>query len=168
MIVFPPFRLNPLEQKLWCGGVLVHLKPMAFAVLRYLLDHPGQLVTRKDLLARFWSDVHIGEGVLNTQIGEIRQALGDRAKEPRFIETVHRHGYRFIGRVESPTRPDEVALKAFSSPKATRARPPSHAAHVVGRQTELDVLTACWAKARGGERQVVFVTGEAGIASPCW
>src|SRR3954470_9313825 len=102
-ILFPPFRLDPVEQQLWHGERLVALRPKAFAILSCLLEQPGQLILRDDLLARFWGDLHLSEGVLKTQIAEIRQALGDTARVPRFIETAHRRGYRFIARVERLT-----------------------------------------------------------------
>ena len=99
-IAFPPFRLDVRDQRLWRGEHCIPLKPKALAILKYLLDRPGQLVTREDLRARFWGSVHLSEGVLKAQIAELRQALGDSAREPRFIETAHRLGYRFIGRID--------------------------------------------------------------------
>ena len=99
--VFGPFRMDCACEQLWRDdGALVALKPKTFAVLRYLTDHPGRLITKQELLDRLWSDMHVGDAVLKTQIREIRQALGDSARAPRFIETAHRRGYRFICRVE--------------------------------------------------------------------
>jgi DNA-binding winged helix-turn-helix (wHTH) protein/predicted ATPase len=160
-ILFPPFRLDPVDQQLWQGDRLVPLPPKAFAILSYLLDQPGQLIPREELLARFWGDLHLSEGVLKTQIGEIRQALGDAARLPRFIETVHRRGYRFIGPVERTAPAAEPA--APSHRQSAPVRLPHCADHFVGRRAELDSLMRCWAKASTGERQIVFVTGEAGV-----
>jgi DNA-binding winged helix-turn-helix (wHTH) protein len=99
--VFGPFRMDLAGEQLWRDdGALVALKPKTFAVLRYLTDHPGRLITKQELLDRLWSDMHVGDAVLKTQIREIRQALGDSVRAPRFIETAHRRGYRFICRVE--------------------------------------------------------------------
>ena len=64
--------------------------------MRYLLDHPGQLVTKAALLDAVWSEVSVSDSMPATCVTEIRRALGDDAKTPRFIETVHRRGYRFI------------------------------------------------------------------------
>ena len=126
-------------------------------MLRHLLQRPGQLVEKQELLARFWGDVHVDEGVLKAQIREIRSALGDCAQEPRYIETVHRRGYRFVGKIDTSSWIGPLQSEH------SKSRTPAQAPHVVGRVAELDVLAACWATARGGERQIVFITGEAGI-----
>ncbi|HJY80590.1 MAG TPA: winged helix-turn-helix domain-containing protein [Candidatus Binatia bacterium] len=73
------------------------LRPKAFAVLRYLAEHPGQLVTKAELVRVVWPDTVIGDEALTACIREIRQVLGDQARGPQYIETVHRRGYRFIG-----------------------------------------------------------------------
>ena len=73
----------------------VPLKPRAFAILRYLVEHPQRLVTKTELLA-LWGDVHVSDSVLKTHLRDIRRALGDDVHAPRYIETAHRRGYRFI------------------------------------------------------------------------
>ncbi|MGH9839161.1 MAG: AAA family ATPase [Blastocatellia bacterium] len=99
-IVFPPFRLDTANQQLWRGEETLALRPKTFAVLVYLLERPGQLVTKEELLDACWPDTTMTYTVLKVCIREIREALGDDAKSPRFIETAHRRGYRFIGKVE--------------------------------------------------------------------
>ena len=96
----------------------------------------------------------MGEAVVKTHLREIRQALGDNAKAPRFIETVHRRGYRFIAAVHHAPAP------AQSSPPRLL---PSLTSRVVGRQVELARLHESLERALGGQRQVVLVTGEPGI-----
>src|SRR6266849_506767 len=98
---FPPFRLDPVNQCLWrrretAPDERLLLTPKAFAVLRYLVAHAGQLVTQEDLLAAVWPETYVQPEVLKRCIFEIRSALGDRPKTPRFIETLPRRGYRFI------------------------------------------------------------------------
>jgi len=154
VILFPPFRLDPVNEQLWRGKRLVALQPKTFAVLRYLLERPQRLVTKDDLLDALWAEVHVGEAVLKTHLREIRQALGDKVKAPRFIETVHRRGYRFIAPVQHSPAP------AHSPPPRPRSSPTSS---FVGRQAELAHLNAALERARGGQRQVAFVTGEPGI-----
>lgn len=82
-------------------GVRVRLREQSFQVLASLVEHTGQVVTRDDLQRRLWpDDVFVDvENNLNTAIGRLRQALGDSADHPRFIETLPRRGYRFIGTV---------------------------------------------------------------------
>src|SRR5262249_2830003 len=97
---FPPFRLDTVNQCLWrrraaAPAARLLLTPKAFAVLRYLVEHAGQLVTQEALLAAVWPDTYIKPEVLKNRIFEIRSALGDRPKTPRFIETLARRGYRF-------------------------------------------------------------------------
>ena len=104
-ILFPPFRLDVARECVWHEHEAIALKPKTFAVLRYLAEHPEQLVTKDQLLDALWSDVHVGDAVLKTCVREIRRALGDDAKAPRFIETIHRRGYRFIADINRPSVP---------------------------------------------------------------
>src|SRR5213075_3247610 len=96
-IVFDPFSLDLANEQLWRGSDAIKLRPKAFAVLDHLLEHPGQLVTKDDLLNAVWPGTFVGDAVLKVVIRQIREALGDDPKSPRFIETAHRRGYRFIG-----------------------------------------------------------------------
>jgi len=128
-------------------------------VLCYLVEQAGQLVTKEELLKTLWPNVRVGDAVLKVCIREIRVALDDQAKAPQFIETVHRRGYRFIEEVVSSQQ-----SVVNSPPPSTQssALSPQHSA-LVGRDTELTQLHQWLAKAQNGERQIVFVTGEAGI-----
>jgi DNA-binding winged helix-turn-helix (wHTH) protein len=94
--LFVRFRCDWGNECLWRGKQRVALTPKAFAVLRYLVEHSGQLVTKGELLNAVWPDVSVSEGVLKFCMREIRKALGNDAQAPRFIETLHRRGYRFI------------------------------------------------------------------------
>ncbi len=73
------------------------LPPKAYAVLRHLIERAGRMVTQDELLDAVWPDTHIQPEGLKSQILHIRRVLGDHAKRPRFIETLPRRGYRFIG-----------------------------------------------------------------------
>jgi DNA-binding winged helix-turn-helix (wHTH) protein len=95
-------------------------------VLQYLAERPGQIVSKHELLSALWQDTTVSEGVLKTYVWEIRRALGDQLHKPRFIETIPRRGYRFIGPVQSPESKGQ-SLKSgrqhFQS--AIRLPPPS-------------------------------------------
>src|SRR4030095_10990520 len=93
---FQPFRLDDVNKCLWRGDTRVRLQPKPFAVLRYLVDHAGQLVTHDDLLTAIWPDTYVQPEVLRRYILEIRRILGDDAAEPRFVETLPKRGYQFI------------------------------------------------------------------------
>src|SRR5215510_3361785 len=97
--VFASFRLDPGNACVWRGTEMLTLTPKAFAVLQYLVAHAGQLVTKEVLLAAVWPRMTVSEGVLKVCLSEIRKALSDAVKTPRFIATVHRRGYRFIAPV---------------------------------------------------------------------
>ncbi|MEM7586469.1 MAG: winged helix-turn-helix domain-containing protein, partial [Acidobacteriota bacterium] len=75
------------------------LRPKTFEVLQLLLRRPGQLVTKAELLEGVWANRFVGDAVLKASIRELRRALGDDPKVPRFIETVHRRGYRLVGQI---------------------------------------------------------------------
>jgi len=107
-ILFPPFHLDLAAGRLACGSDPIELPPKAFGVLRYLAERPGRLVSKEELLRGVWPDVHVGADVLKVTIAEIRKALSDPSRTPRFIETAHRRGYRFIARTETlaPPKPE--------------------------------------------------------------
>src|SRR5215470_17054252 len=168
-LVFGPFRLDPDNATLWRGTQAIALTPKAFAVLYYLLEHPGRLVTKAVLLDAVWPDTAVSDAVLKVRIGEIRKALGDSAQAPRFIATVHRRGYQFIAPViaaEWPQAPSEAAPRLSTALEVSTPRPwplVPRALHVVGREAVFAHLQAWLAQAWQGTRHVVFVTGEPGI-----
>ena len=90
-----------MNLRLCRGSLPVPITPKAFDVLSYLLQHAGQLVTKDDLLKSIWPESFVGDSVLKVCVLEIRRALGDQAAAPKFVETVHRRGYRFIGYQQS-------------------------------------------------------------------
>jgi tetratricopeptide (TPR) repeat protein len=111
------------------------------------------VVTKDTLLATVWPETAVTEGVLKTYIGQIRQALGETARTPTYIETIPRRGYRFILQMSDAATPQTEAIA------------PHHAAALplVGRTAELEQLRSHWERTCRGERQVVAITGEAGI-----
>jgi len=165
---FPPFRLDPVSSNLWREGQLVSLSPKPLAVLVHLVSHAGEVVTKEELLDTVWPDTAVTEGVLKGCIRQLRRVLGDTAASPRYIATMHRRGYRFVAPVFPVTALTEVPAPEVSftplvSPPSTPflvATPPPF---MVAREAELVQLAQWWEQARQGRRQVVFITGEAGI-----
>src|SRR5215510_1501019 len=96
---FGPFRLDLANACLWHAAQPVTLRPKTFEVLVYLVTHAGQLVTKEALLDALWPETAVGDGVLKTSMNELRKALGERAKAPQWIATVHGRGYRFVAPV---------------------------------------------------------------------
>ena len=165
VIRFADFRLDPHNAQLWCDTQVVRLKPKAFAVLHCLVAHAGQLVTKDTLWQTVWPDVTVSDDVLAASIRDIRKALGDHAKAPRFIETVHRRGYRFLHAV-TPQPVRSLDQFGVESREESNSRTPNSELRnlpFVGRDTELAQLHQLLARALNGERQIVFVTGEPGI-----
>ncbi|MBI3799612.1 MAG: helix-turn-helix transcriptional regulator [Deltaproteobacteria bacterium] len=99
IFVFPPFQLDVTTRILWKGQQRCQLRSQVAAVLHYLLEHPSQVVSKEELLASLWPGQRVSPGVLKTYIWELRRALRDQQQKPRFIETLPRRGYRFIGAV---------------------------------------------------------------------
>ena len=91
------------SRELRCDGVTVLLPDQSFEVLAMLLEQPGELVAREDLRKRFWpADTFVDfDHGLNNAVKRLRDALGDSADVPQFIETLPRRGYRFIGKVDT-------------------------------------------------------------------
>ena len=157
---FGAYLLDLANQCLLRGDEAVALAPKPFAVLRYLASNPGRLVTKDELLDAVWPDTYVGDAVLKVAIGKVRRALGDDGPEPAVITTVSRKGYRFVPAVvsEADGAPADGAAPRFALAPAATVKLP-----FVGRDEALVKLDACRQRALAGERQIVFVTGEAGI-----
>ncbi|HVO23312.1 MAG TPA: AAA family ATPase [Candidatus Margulisiibacteriota bacterium] len=147
-LAFGDFCLDPAGQQLWCGDEVVALSPKAFVVLCRLVEDGGQLVSKEELLRVGWANTHVGDGVLKVIILEIRRALGDDPAAPSFIETVPRRGYRFIA-----SRARQATVPVAVDPRAA----------LVGRDRVLAQLEDRLTSARDRQRQLVFLSGEAGI-----
>src|SRR5215467_2894953 len=106
---FGGFEFDLGSHELRKGRVKVRVPDQSLAILAMLLEKPGELVTRESIQARLWPNGTVVEfeHSVNSAIKRLRQALLDTANEPRFIETLPRKGYRFIGVLEAP--PDEPA-----------------------------------------------------------
>ena len=167
-ITFPPFRLDRANEQLWRDEEPIHLRPKTFAVLRCLLEHPGQLLTKTTLLNTVWPETVVSDAVLLGCIRDLRRALCDDPRRPQFIETVHRRGYRFIG-ATTPTVDAEAPRDISPQHSTTRPAelPDTDLADIpetlVGREAEIAALHHHLHAAWDGARQIVFVTGEAGL-----
>lgn len=98
-IQFGPFRLDLDNARLWRDQEALRVAPKAFAVLHYLAERAGRLVTKDNLFQAVWPGVVVGDAALTICIRELRKVLGESPKAPQYIETVHKRGYRFIAAV---------------------------------------------------------------------
>jgi pimeloyl-ACP methyl ester carboxylesterase/DNA-binding winged helix-turn-helix (wHTH) protein len=126
---FGPYRLDAADARLWHGRDAVSLTPKAFAVFEFLVRHAGRLVTKQELLDAVWPDVHVGDAALKVCVREIRRALDDDPRSPRYIETAHRRGYRFIAKTAHPAAPVAAGVGAgmlVTPIGPSMAPPPTH------------------------------------------
>jgi len=104
-LTFGNFRLDPVAGQLYRGAESVAIAPKTFALLRFLASQPGRLISKQELLSAVWPGVFVGDAVLKSTVRELRKTLGDDSHQPRFIETAHRRGYRFIAAVSAADPP---------------------------------------------------------------
>jgi adenylate cyclase len=115
-VSFDRYRFDAASGRLWSGPLEVRLTPKAAAVLTVLVTRAGEPVSKEDLFASVWNDAIVSDDALTSCIQELRRALADDAKQPRFIETRHRRGYRFVAAIS-----EDVAAEATASPPSTNA-----------------------------------------------
>ena len=104
---FGAFELDLRTGELRKHGIRRKIQDQPFQVLQALVGRPGELVTREELQRRIWGeDTFVDfDQSLNRAVNKVREALGDSAENPRYIETLARRGYRFIAPVEGPPKP---------------------------------------------------------------
>src|SRR5579884_1448377 len=117
---FGAFEADPATGELRKSGVRIRLQEQPFQVLLVLLERPGDLVSREELRQRLWpADTFVDfDHSLNTVVNKLREALGDSATHPRFIETLARRGYRFLTPVQSEADVSTVTAEPAPVPGA--------------------------------------------------
>jgi DNA-binding winged helix-turn-helix (wHTH) protein len=151
---FDRFELDEANARLLRDGTAVPLAPTPFAVLCALVRQPGSLITKGVLLDEVWGHRFVSESVLKTAISELRAAVDDDARQPRYIETVSRRGYRFIASTTAAAPSVSTRVSDAGSVQALS---------FIGRADALGRLKAAWDLACTGKRMVVWVAGDPGI-----
>lgn len=149
---FGPFEADLRTQELRRDGIRVRLPGQSYQVLATLLSRPGELVTREELQQKLWPAESFGdfEHGLNAAVNRVREALGDSAEQPRYIETLPRRGYRFISPVER---------NGFGGAKASLEAPvQAESAHVGSQQLDSDGMQSARATSAASIR----------TANPSW
>lgn len=136
MYTFGPYTLDIEAAELRKGSERLPIRAKCLELLRYLVEHPRTLVTKETLLAEIWSDAVVVEATLTRTMAELRALLDDDPKNPRYIETVARRGYKFIGGGESVGEKPSANFVLIHSGK-TYELPDGE--HVIGRNVENDI-----------------------------
>ena len=139
------------------GGTQYALEPKVFAVLTQLVMRPGELLTRDQLLDAVWGHRYVTPSTLNRVIALARRSLADDAEEPKFIQTVHGSGYRYVGPVEKATPSLAEPRARFAPPASIRLPAPLH--NLIGRSNELSQIEALL---KGGRSITLLGTGGMG------
>ncbi len=123
---FGIFELDLFAGELRKNGAKLRLQEQPFRVLAFLLERPGDVVTREELRQKLWpADTFVDfDHSLNTAVNKLRETLGDSASSPRYIETLARRGYRFIAPVQTGVEPNIGGTGAFASPTRAKSRGP--------------------------------------------
>jgi len=145
-IVFGEFRFESESRTLWRGGEEIHLAKRPFDVLRFLIENRERVVSRNELLDKFWDGHDVYDDALRKTVGTIRQTLEDTKKPPRFIETRYGSGYRFIGTLEekSDAQTRRRGDAAMSEPTAAAGglnATPSNIAQLKSEPAEQELKT---------------------------
>ncbi|MBO0612398.1 winged helix-turn-helix domain-containing protein [Thiothrix fructosivorans] len=158
-------QFDPANQSLHSVNGAIQLPPKAFAILDYLHQRPHQLVSKEELLSAVWPGLFVTDAVLKVAIADLRKILIDDPKQPRYIETVHRRGYRFVG--ELPLL-EAVALQQLTPIISL----PQIRETLFGRQQAFAHLQQDWDATQQGQRHIAFLQGEAGFGKTtllsCW
>ena len=135
---FGPFALDLATRELSRGAKAVHLSTKAFDLLVTLVQERPNVLSKAMLQQRLWPETFVAEANLSNLIGEVRQALGDSSRKPRYIRTVHRVGYAFCGEVIGSLAPTSSAPPFWIEWRSQRF--PLHAGeHVIGRDPDVEI-----------------------------
>ncbi|HET7204938.1 MAG TPA: AAA family ATPase [Terriglobales bacterium] len=152
MLFFGEYQLDP-AQGLKRGQDEVRITPKSLSLLCLLAKRAGQVVTKEEIFRLVWPETAVSDSALTSCIQELRGALRDSVKRPRYIETLHRRGYRFVAHVSGAAtqNPVPVAVPLLRADTT-----------FVGRDAVIKEMANAWTAAKRGSRQILFITGEAG------
>ena len=163
---FESFGLDEQNECLWQNGAQIMLPPRAFAVLRYLVENPGRLVSHDELLDKLWPDTYVQPQILRTYVLELRKLLCDDARQPRFIRSLPKRGYVFLAAVTENGNGRPIIAAAVETPKNGSIIAADHepvGRELVGRERELSTLQNCVERLAGRTRQMVLLSGDVGM-----
>jgi eukaryotic-like serine/threonine-protein kinase len=115
IVRFDAFRMDLTDGTLWRGDEEIRLPPRALALLQYLIERAGRVVSKQALMDAVWKEAHVSETSLTEAIGVLRQTLGDDPQQARFVQTVHRRGYRFVAPITVDGIASDIAQPKLST-----------------------------------------------------
>jgi Tol biopolymer transport system component/DNA-binding winged helix-turn-helix (wHTH) protein len=122
LLSFGDVRVDLAAERVWRGDDLVELEPKAFEVLRHLLHNPDRLISKQELFDTVWERTAVTDNALTRVVAQLRRALGDDARDARYIETVPTRGYRFIAQIERLPGGVPAAAAAHDRPSDASVR----------------------------------------------
>ena len=166
---FAEFDLDEANARLRRDGTPIPLSPTPFGLLCALVRQAGSLLTKNALLDEVWGHRFVSDSVLKGGISDIRTALRDDPRAPRFIETAARRGYRFIAATTALDAVDPRPVSREATPidwsvsVSAGGNDEASARTFIGRAPMLERLRRSWERAAGGSRAIVWIAGEPGI-----
>ena len=136
---FGPFHLDTRAEELRRGHEPVPLTPKVFQLLLLLVENPGRLITKRELLDKIWGHTNVEEGSVTRAVTSLRSALNDSASGPEYVQTVPRRGYRFVATVQNAPDGDLVPRSSCQFLVGGRRYPRIEGENVVGRAVDCDV-----------------------------
>jgi DNA-binding winged helix-turn-helix (wHTH) protein len=166
-IQFSTFTLDSDTRQLTRDGRVIHMTPKAFELLEALASERPNVLSKAALQERLWPETFVAEANLSNLIAEVRSALGDRARAPRFIRTAHGFGYAFCGIATSSAKSEDAANErpACWLEWGRQRFPLFVGEHIIGRDPDLDVTLDATTVSRRHARLVV--THEAAMLEDC-
>jgi DNA-binding winged helix-turn-helix (wHTH) protein len=166
-ITFGPFTLDTGRRQLTRAGRDVHLEPKAFNLLLALVEARPNALSKADLQERLWPGTFVAEANLANLLAEVRAALDDPARAPKFVRTVHRFGYAFCGEaVAPPDRVDTRPSRVWCTLEADGRRfALASGEHVIGRDADVEIRFDTSTVSRRHAR--VVVTADSAVLEDC-
>ncbi len=159
-IRFGPFVLDFETRQLTRDGRAQHLSPKAFELLAALIQDRPRALSKSELQQRLWPDTFVAEANLSNLVAEIRAALADPSREPRYLRTVHRFGYAFCGDVTAPEARDAALSRPICWIEwGSRRYPLYPGEHVVGRDPGVEIRLDAASVSRRHARLIVTADG---------
>jgi len=161
---FGDFSVNSDTRQLLAGGGEVHVSPKAFALLVTLIEHRARALSKAELEERLWPSTFIGETNLATLVAELRRALDDSPRDPKYLRTIHRFGYRFVGQVADPPArraPSASGVRMYLR-AADQQFPLAEGTTIIGRAADATIRLDMGGVSRHHAR-IVISNGEARV-----